>query len=155
MREILFRCKKMDCDEWVEGFYVEAIEYNKKYGFIVENDTKIYPKINLRYKSLECDIIDVDSSTVGQYTGKTDKNKVKIFEDDIIRANHDGAVGVIRFGEAVGVYPGNACHVGFYVDWQGEDKDYLRADLGYWASRSDVEVVGNIHDNPELLKSRS
>ena len=142
MREILFRGKRSGIidhendGEWTEGGYFEI----NGQSLIMTDDHRV---------------LAVDPSTVGQYTGKTDKYKAMIFEDDIIRANHDGAVGVIRFGEAVGVYPANACHVSFYVDWQGEDKDYLRADLGYWASRSDVEVVGNIHDNPELLKSRS
>ena len=148
MREILFRGKRIDGkyidgSVWTEGYYVGEQTFVEKtrHWLLDINATK--PHSHYYYS--------VDPSTVGQYTGKTDTNKAKIFEHDIIRANHDGAVGVIRFGEAVGVYPGNACHVGFYVDWQGEDKDYLRADLGYWASRSDVEVIGNIHDNPELL----
>lgn len=141
MREILFRGKRSGIidhendGEWTEGSYIEI----NGQSLIMTDDHRI---------------LKVDPSTVGQYTGKTDKYNAIIFEDDIIRANYDGSVGVIRFGEAVGVCPGNACHVGFYIDWQGEDKDYLRADLGYWASRSDVEVIGNIHDNPELLEDK-
>ena len=136
MREILFRGKCIDSSEWMYG-YVEVLKDGK--CFIMKPNGIGY---------------EVDPSTVGQYTGKTDKHKVKIFEDDIIRANNDGAVGVIRFGEAIGIYP-EVCHVGFYVSWQGENKDYLRADLGYWVSRRDVEVVGNIYDNPELLEGQS
>lgn len=144
MREILFRGKIVDHPtRWAQGYltqYSGTTQNGKTYidSFI---QTSHYGHGEL-----------VKNDTIGQFTGKTDKYKAKIFEDDIIRANHGGAFGVIRFGEYMSPSdPGNTRHTGYYVDWQGEDKDYLRADLGYWASRSDVEVIGNIHDNPELL----
>ena len=149
MREILFRGKRIDNGKWRIGFYCQVADESD--GGARVKHVIVVPTFKTQTGFL---VYEVIPSTVGQYTGKTDKHKVKIFEDDIIRANNDGAVGVIRFGEAIGIYP-EVCHVGFYVSWQGENKDYLRADLGYWVSRRDVEVVGNIHDNPELLKSRS
>lgn len=140
MREILFRGKRSGIidhendGELIEGGYMEI----NGQSLIMTDDHRI---------------LAVDPSTVGQYTGKTDKYNAIIFEDDIIRANHDGAVGVIRFGEYMSPSdPDSTRHIGYYVDWQGKEKDFLRADLGYWASRSDVEVIGNIHDNPELVE---
>ena len=141
MREILFRGKRIDNGEWVEGSL--SIEYYQKFAGVV----MISPS--------EDEIYKVDPSTVGQYTGLTDKNGKKIFEGDIIRENYDGAVGVVRFGEYMSPSdPDPTLHIGYYVYWQGKEKDFLRADLGYWASRNDVEVIGNIHDNPELLEVR-
>lgn len=150
MREILFRGKPIDDKDflWVnsDGFVYGAPAVPYKTLFYAyykpykdDGDYSLVP-------------VEVDSSTVGQYTGLTANGK-KIFEVDIIRANHDGAVGVVRFGEYMSPSdPDPTRHIGYYVDWQGKEKDFLRADLGYWASRSDVEVIGNIHDNSELLK---
>lgn len=148
MREILFRGKRIDNGEWVYGSRVIQS------GEWLNKDEKATDEYWIYGKRGE--IYLVDSSTAGQYTGLTDKNGKRIFEDDIIRANHDGAVGVVRFGEYMSPSdPDPTRHIGYYVDWQGKEKDFLRADLGYWTSRSDVEVIGNIHDNSELLEVNS
>ena len=158
MREILFRGKRIDNGEWVEGSLINdgrcfiAIHPSLAFGPTSKDEINgetlwgFYP------------FFEVDPSTVGQYTGKRDKNGKngkKIFEGDIIRFNYDGAVGIVRFGEYMSPSDPNLTrHIGYYVDWQGKEKDFLRVDLYYWASRSDVEVVGNIHDNPELLEGK-
>lgn len=137
MREMLFRGKRIDNGEWIYG---DLIQDGKGYVGMWEQTP-----LSHNYK--------IDPSTVGQYTGLTDKNGKKIFEGDIIRANHDGAVGVVRFGEYMSPSDlGDTRHIGYYVYWQGKEKDFLRADLGYWASRNDVEVIGNIHNNPERVE---
>lgn len=160
MREILFRGKRIDnyvndksidytetgVGEWAYGAIIHRRYYKNKYVIVIRTEDSGFDN----YSDYE-----VDPLTVGQYTGLTANGK-KIFEGDIIRANHDGAIGIVRFGEYMSPSdPGNTRHIGYYVDWQGKEKDFLRADLGYWASRSDVKVIGNIHDNPELLEDKS
>ena len=159
MRERLFRGRRMYSEEWIYSTTIFA-----------KGDSVYMPRPNTNYIitshadivgdiwQIECKRPDcfyrVDPSTIGQYTGLTANGK-KIFEEDIIRANHDGVVGVVRFGEYMSPSdPDPTRHIGYYVDWQGKDKDFLRADLGYWASHSAVEVIGNIHDNSELLEDK-
>lgn len=142
MREILFRGKRIDNGDWIVG-NLSQYPCRENGKFVYSITTVFMPPTRER----------VVLESIGQYTGLTDKNGTKIFERDIIRANHDGAIGVVRFGEYMSPSdPDLTRHIGYYVDWQGKEKDFLRADLGYWASRSDVEVIGNIYDNPELLE---
>ena len=126
MREILFRGKN-DRGEWIEGFYIK--DYIGTY---------IYDKYrNTRMQS-------VLPETVGQYTGLTDKNGKKIFDGDIVKAQDDvfgspfcdGLTGKIEYDEAA--Y--------FIVPKDIMDTQYLYNECAVY------EVIGNIHDNPELLK---
>lgn len=131
MREILFRGKRIDNGEWVEGLL-----WKKKY------DT---PKLFMSYfpnKDDDEDVVVIDPETVGEYTGITYKNGKKIFEGDIIR-NNGNEIGVIRHCK-YDVYShyvfGGYCCV---------DKTSALID---WTSCWRCEVIGNIHDNPELLQ---
>jgi uncharacterized phage protein (TIGR01671 family) len=80
------------------------------------------------------DRYDIDPETVGQYTGLTDKNGKKIFEGDIIKDRFDD-IGQIEYKPKSSAF--------IVKDWE----------TGYvlWFEK-DIEVIGNIHDNPELLK---
>ena len=92
---------------------------------------------------------EVDPSTVGQYTGLTDKNGVKIFDGDILRIDEPEFIqvfGIVRFGK-------HDFNVGFFVEWLN-DRIFYRNDLRYWVERPYCAVRGNIHDNPELLKEK-
>ena len=117
MREILFRGKRIDNGEWVDGYYVETLRYNNLHWIW---DGKEY--------------IAVDHNTVCQYTGLTDKNGVKIFEGDIMRL-------------CSATYP---C----LVYWDGRGWAWLangkRRDIDL--TRDRMDIIGNIHDNPELLE---
>lgn len=86
----------------------------------------------------------VDSSTICQYTGLTDKNGKKIWENDIVKNADSGDIGVIKFG----LY--NSKHYGFYIKWVG-NFDY-REDILYWRNNHFFTIVGNALDNPELLE---
>lgn len=124
MRDILFRGKTKDGD-WVEGDLVRI-----KDGDIVT--PYIY------YHG------EVIKQTVGQFTGLTDKNGKKIFEDDIIQ-------GTITSAWAKSVIRCEVAYIkdGFYSIEHKRNKELITHKLGF---ARDIEVIGNIHDNPELLE---
>ena len=136
MREILFRGKRTDNGEWVRG-YVAEIEtaWDKyEYGSLPTE----YEKVIIRTDLCVRDICAVLPETVGQYTGLTDKNRKKIFEGDIVQVPlniKEYFNCEIKFND------------GCFDVVQGNIRDYLKV---YVANRC-VKVIGNIHDNPELL----
>ena len=135
MKEILFRGKRVGNGKWVEGYFIRQYGSNE----IITADDEIY---------------HITPETVGQYTGLTDKNGTRIFEGDIIKSEQDGMIGVIRFGEYQTTNSGNGeCHLGFSIEWYGKYSDLLRRDLGWWVifGNTDINIFGNIHDNPELM----
>ena len=137
MREILFRGKRVDNVEWVisNTFY------------------QCDGKIKLWDEPNRDGYVEVDPETVGQYTGLTDKNGKKIFEGDILK--------IARVSDSIGsyYYPPLNYPVNVIVKWDlcawmwetlCEDKRYI----GFpdaWC-HCECEVIGNIHDNPELMK---
>lgn len=138
MREILFRGKRKDNSEWVCGNLVElgkeSFSDEKRFGIcdkavIVGNGGGVL--YNLK-------IIEVDSETVGQYTGLTDKNSGKIFEGDIVLITGEDEIGKVEWRED---------DAAFVVACGWLEKSFLKDLWGY-----DVEVIGNIYDNPEFLK---
>lgn len=136
MREILFRGKLTDTCEWVEGQYDAEISIIRREGY--------------RYGR------EVLSTTVGRYTGLTDKNGTKIFEGDIVSKKDEvyGRVfGTVCFGKYATINGDQETHVGFYIDWSKSKDDLLRRDIGFWTKR--CEVIGNIHENPELLEANN
>jgi hypothetical protein len=136
MREILFRGKRTDNGEWIEGFYVAANYHWHKYGR--HRDWMICSAIaNGGWFALGGKY-PVIGNTVGQFTGLTDKNGKKIFEGDIVQ-------GKDRLEKHLEVFGVIECKDGSFVI-VGDFMTHYR-----WLDY-DVEVIGNIHDNPELLK---
>ena len=137
MREILFRGKRIDNGEWVYGsFCMDALEqFNGLCG--VDGFIRLYDK-----DSGKMQMYEVDRETVGQFTGLTDKNGKKIFEGDIIEHHAQGNIIVNR-----GVVVWDAS--------EGRFAYQLRTMLPgfYMHNPETVEVIGNIHDNPELLEA--
>ena len=134
MREILFRGKRIDNDEWDFGF----IEDLGGDWFIVSPNGIGEA---------------VDPSTVGQFTGLTDKNGRKIFEGDIVRTHYANAPKAV-FVETVVFDGGKFCATSTNEGckttaalWDGVPR--LAIDKSVYMD--EVEVIGNIHDNPELL----
>ena len=127
MREILFRGKRKDNDEWVEGNYGEYYNGEKKVSCI-----SILSKKTI--SGSWC--YDVILETVGQFTGLTDKNGTKIFEGDIIR-DADGDVMIVKWLTEGATFV-------------LEPKPYVSVHF-YSTLPSEIEVIGNIHDNSELL----
>lgn len=133
MREILFRGKRKDNGKWVYGNYA-VTDNNEKQHFIFQN------------KAFE---FEVDPETVGQYTGITDDNEKKIFEGDILGVTNDDP----DYDYITKVYLD--CDT-LCVDVQGQDYDYTSIGFAIeiWDDECDqVEIIGNIYDNPELLEA--
>ena len=139
-REILFRGKRTDNGEWVEGH------------LIVYPKTKRTKIMVWEWADLEFNAIEVRPETVGQFTGLTDKNGKKVFEGDILKFPDTNAeyewIGKVEFGN-----PNSEYNWGFqlvYVSGTEPNTDIL-----LWFDMEETgafsEVVGNIHDNPELL----
>ena len=122
-RDIVFRGKSKSTGEWVEG---SLIGNDVIVGKIVEFEED-YFCTEFWYK--------VDPETVGQFTGMTDKKGKKLFEGDVYSMGEKNILYVVIFDKSqfIGKQVGNRSLAG----------------LGYW--KSDIEIVGNIHDNPELL----
>ena len=162
MREILFRGKCKDTGKWYEGYYVHLHKttycFKEDYDRNPDNDMHqiIFEEMmdwglpNRHFR------VDVIPETVGQYTGLTDKNGKKIFEGDIVKNDWCFMCGnsVIKFGQYKPLDMGNEYqqgHLGFYLEHiHKADKRSVRKDIMYFANN--CEVIGNIHDNPELLK---
>ena len=133
MREILFRGKRMDDGEWVEGYLVKA----------VGGECMILPVTTEHCGGAEfSEGYHCDPTTVGQYTGLKDKNGKRIFEGDICRNTRTGEIVSVKWH---GIMAG-------YV-WNKRRADGFLFDFGELFRACDkYEVIGNIHDNPELLK---
>lgn len=134
MREILFR-GKTDKGEWVYGVPTKD-DFDATY--IVEG---IFECDEYRCNGADC--FDVDENTIGQYTGLTDKNGTKIFEGDIIQFDYIGKNLGVNGKSSVLFENGK-----FGVLW-GWHNEFVCLD-GF--SNTTLEIIGNIHDNPELLK---
>jgi uncharacterized phage protein (TIGR01671 family) len=130
-REILFRGKKKAGDYWICGDLRQWSETRKgilDYSF--GGTREVYPE------------------TVGQYTGLTDKNGKKIFEGDIVRILGNQSVEDwknVNYNALIAFLDGGFCA----IDGTIEDHAFRRYALA--RMDFDLEVIGNIHDNPELL----
>ena len=128
IRDIIFRGKRIDNGEWVEGYFVNLwlMHYQKHQPIITDNNAVSY---------------DVDPSTVGQYTGLTDKNGKRIFEGDIVKTDKFSEPNkqyIIKYNLQFGAFIGQDRYNLYFVTFDGDSGEF--------------EVIGNIHDNPELLK---
>lgn len=142
MREILFRGKTCS-GRWAEGSLIRAGDY----CCILEDEDKVHP---MDYPYLDSDLgtIDgkatpVDPKTVGQFTGMLDKDGKKIFEGDLFALRYTNS----RHKEKVIYYK---CT---YDDEYGMWDPF--GDSGCGFDPKSIEIVGNIHDNPELLAPKS
>lgn len=138
-REILFKAKRADNGEWVEGYYFGVGEKHMILNFSTDESGTYH------------NMYEIDPETLCQYTGLTDKNGNKIWENDIIKYHFGEQTAPIKYDIYQSCFDSTKTqHCGFYVDW--DYKKNLRKDLGYWINMVDAEVIGNIFDNPELLE---
>ena len=147
MREILFRGKRKN-GEWVEGFYSQ---FHNRPTIDEPNSHQIFELIEEGVRFLKSSIGGywhiVDPETIGQYTGLTDKNGKKIFEGDIL-ISPIGRKATVEFGT---YKPFSTKNSDDFESWMLNVKGYGTCGLGKHCAEY-MEVIGNIHDNPELLK---
>lgn len=146
MREILFRGKRIDNGEWVYGAYYKQRQY---YGDEREIDCIITTN-DVLSNDLDLDYEEVIPETVGQYTGLCDKNGNKIFEGDILKTINTKRekFAVVGFGNFVDENNDDE-YLGFYIEFDGIRTTITQLEMEEVKDR--FEVIGNIHDNPELL----
>ena len=140
MRKILFRGKNINDGKWVYG---AALQLDETHVTIYGVDQPDFPGVIRRF--------EVIPDTVGQYTGLDDRNGNRIFEGDIVKHyNRIGNPEVYDLG-----------HVYFYDKhcmWKRTDSDKSfnatgrKQDDPRLSSIAKYEVIGNIHDNPELME---
>jgi uncharacterized phage protein (TIGR01671 family) len=128
-----FRGKRMDNGEWVEGDLIHSRFANEAWinthNIMSGGHEFIQPTL-------------VDPSTVGEFTGLTDKNGTEICEGDILKSSRTGEVGFVAWhgtmaGFVLNKLPRNRVQS---FDWGELFLSYMKR-----------EVIGNIHDNPELM----
>lgn len=137
-REILFRGKRLDGGEWVEGNYYES---SISGCFILQNVQK--KTVNARtgvFSMRDVPIpYEVDPATVGQYVGMPDKNGTKIFDGDLLKyTGYEDDTPYRVFWK----------HTGWYIQYENRQPESLGISLP-----EDWEIIGNIYDNPELLEA--
>ena len=130
MREILFRGQSPFTKKWHEGLLAHNMD----------NDNGLYEGWYISNSFGRPYAYRVDPETVGQYTGLKDKNGVKVFEGDVVRY-----LNSIESGNGVVIF--DAC--AFLFNWI--DIDETDSLLRYFQCSKELEVIGNIHDNPELM----
>lgn len=158
MREILFKAKRIDNGEWVEGQYCYMLNPKSENG---------EPKKHFICNGTNVFNYEIDPETLCQYTGLTDKNGKLICENDIVKTQHFTDRPYSKYAKEK--------QFNGYVYWKerkfdgnkkykeqiyaGEWDVKIIQDVGNficgsWGRLWDCEVIGNIFDNPELLEEK-
>lgn len=142
MREILFRAKRIDNEEWVEGYYIHHVKRTMcpiGDSLKPEDEQHVIMQDGFSDWNMPRDtvVFEIDPKTICQYTGLKDKNGSKIWENDIVRIV---ANTLVRWSEK-------------YAGWCLIQRDWIHEHFfGEAFEAKDCEVVGNIFDNPELME---
>ena len=131
MREILFRGKRTINGDWVYGDFVHGNERKSLRDsiFVYDSETQSFNDY------------EINPSTIGQYTGLTDKNGKRIFEGDIVKTDKFSEPNkqyIIKYDLQFGAFIGNDRYNVYFVTFDGDSGEF--------------EVIGNVTDNPDLLE---
>ena len=138
-REILFRGKRIDNGEWIEGFYFEANEKHMILNFTVQKN------------ELYHNMYEIEPNTVCQYTGLTDKNGNRIWENDFLTCRK--YIGGNFVDEHIECGFIEMKHGAFGIHRKNPNAYYRP--FKDWLEDYEYEVIGNVFDNPELLEKRN
>lgn len=143
MRDILFKAKRIDNGEWVEGYYVKTGEAS----YIV------VPYSQADISGAEGSTIEVDANTICQYTGLTDKSGNKIWENDVVKATviQNSLCQLSTYSDFYQVaYHEKYCY--FYLKKKNNN---LLFDGNWSYLLKGIEVIGSIFDNPGLIGEKN
>ena len=127
MREIKYRGLNEETGEWVYGWYTKLVEGIRRFDAIIADVDGELTRFYIHNKE-----------TIGQYTGLHDKNGKEIYEGDLIKYGSDAPLEVI-YRESCFCY---------------NQKSRYISRLQIFDNINKIEVIGNIHENPELLEGR-
>lgn len=149
-REILFKAKRIDNGEWVEGYYIYHIKRTIcPFGDSVkpEDEQHVIMQDGFSDWNMPRDTVvyEIDPDTICQYTGLVDKNGKKIWENDIVRRTDLHVVSE----PSVGFIEYDLENTSFLIHWT-DKVEY--SPTYHWKDR--LEVIGNIFDNPDLLEAK-
>lgn len=144
MREILFRAKRIDTGEWVEGYYIyhikrticpigDSVKPEDEQHVIMQDG---FSDWNMPRNTV---VFNINPETLCQYTGLTDKNGQRIWENDIVKHEISCAIGTVKWYQED------------YVGWCMDDV-YIGEQQFTDEMWDECVVLGNIFDNPELLE---
>lgn len=154
MREILFKAKRIDNGEWVEGYYQKRFDLDGSEQHLI-----FWSKSYTVWEYAE-----IDPDTLCQYTGLTDKDGKKIWENDILRGHgNDDDLAKVVFGEFNVIDVETHEKVDRVIGWHTKviETDVLSKCepfclpmplTDFYIKRCEYEVVKNAFDNPELLE---
>lgn len=175
MREILFRAKRTDNGDWVEGFYSQlpkpslgaTIITNGDLcaedvsDYIIVNQCKQHSNFSNGYplEVVECEYYEIDFETLCQYTGLKDKNGNRIWENDIVSCEHEKYPEdnplyylfpfPIKYNRNYAV---EFINTGSSYGYRLRNKSIHFMLTGNVIYNHEIKVLGNVFDNPELLK---
>ena len=143
MREILFKGKKKDDGEWIEGYLFDDGMLGEKRMFIGKLVIAPYEgPIRGKWTVIANGFDEVDPDTICQFTGLCDKNGKRIWENDVVWLVCDGEEHI------------------YQIVWDNSELDFKAAkgeenygtSYEYLLCCDEIKVIGNIFDNPELLQ---
>lgn len=145
-RQIKFRAKRLDNGKWAYGGLIEADDY-----CIIDQGNELYVERDYVFRGdthfFQLSGVMCDEKTIGQFTGLLDKNGNEIYEGDILSAN----------GRIVGWVKGGVrgyCYDVVYVNHPAGEKRWTLYATVMYDYKGEIEITGNIHDNPELISDK-